>query len=119
MSSSATNTIAAAAVEEDDVQRRMEQQHNKNQNNVELLPTPVKGKADWRDFRCVRLENGVTLCFVHDREAKTTAAAATVAAGAAADPREMSGLARTYRWNSVWNSSAHGCCFFQFQLLES
>jgi secreted Zn-dependent insulinase-like peptidase len=62
---------------------------------VEHLPAPIKGKADWRDFRCIKLENGVTVCLVHDKESKTTAAAATVNVGAAADPREMSGLART------------------------
>lgn len=57
------------------------------------LPDVIKGKADWRDFRCIKLSNGVTVCLVHDKQAKTTAAAATVAAGASADPRELSGLA--------------------------
>lgn len=57
------------------------------------LPSPVKGQADWRDYRCVRLSNGVTLCLVHDRESKTTAAAATVNAGAGADPRSLPGIA--------------------------
>lgn len=78
------------------------------------LPSPIKGKADWREFRCFRLENGVTVCLgkqhagvqqrtnihlllpVHDKESKTTAAAATVNVGAAADPRELPGLARKY-----------------------
>ena len=61
---------------------------------LEVLPSPLKGNADWRDFRCLRLANGVVLCLVHDKESKTTAAAATVTAGAASDLRSMSGLAR-------------------------
>jgi hypothetical protein len=62
---------------------------------VQPLPAPIQGKADWRSFRCFQLQNGVTVCLVHDKESKTTAAAATVNVGAAADPREMPGLART------------------------
>lgn len=62
----------------------------------EELPAPVRGKADWREFQCFRLKNGVTVCLVHDKESKTTAAAATVTVGAASDPRNMSGLARKY-----------------------
>ena len=58
------------------------------------LPCPISGQADWRQYRCFQLANGVTVCVVHDPESKTTAAAATVNAGAAMDPREMSGLAR-------------------------
>jgi len=61
--------------------------------NVTILPTPIKGDADWRDFRTLRLSNGVTICLVHDPQAKTTAAGATIAAGAAYDPRSLSGLA--------------------------
>lgn len=57
------------------------------------LPDPIKGKADWREYRAFRLENGVTVCLVHDCESKTTAAAATVGVGAAADPRSLSGIA--------------------------
>jgi hypothetical protein len=57
------------------------------------LPAPIKGKADWREYKCLRLDNGVTVCLVHDRESKTTAAAATVNAGAAADPKSLPGLA--------------------------
>jgi hypothetical protein len=62
----------------------------------DLLPSPIKGNADWRDYRCLQLQNGVTVCLVHDPESKTTAAAAAVNVGAAADPRNLSGLARTY-----------------------
>jgi hypothetical protein len=40
---------------------------------VTLLPAPEKGKADWRDYRCVELDNGVTVCLVHDATSKTTA----------------------------------------------
>ena len=58
-----------------------------------LLPTPIKGDADWRDFRALRLSNGVTICLVHDPQAKTTAAGATIAAGAAYDTRSLSGMA--------------------------
>jgi hypothetical protein len=41
--------------------------------NVTVLPAVEKGKADWRDYRCVQLDNGVTLCLVHDNMSKTTA----------------------------------------------
>jgi hypothetical protein len=41
--------------------------------NVTLLPAVEKGKADWRDYRCVQLDNGVTVCLVHDNMSKTTA----------------------------------------------
>jgi hypothetical protein len=41
--------------------------------NVTLLPAVEKGRADWRDYRCLRLDNGVTLCLVHDTMSKTTA----------------------------------------------
>lgn len=55
------------------------------------LATPVKGRADWREYKAVRLTNGVTVLLVHDSESKTLSAAATVNVGASADPR--SGLA--------------------------
>lgn len=57
------------------------------------LAAPIQGQADWRNYRCFRLSNGVTCCVVHDRESKTTAAACTVNVGAAADPQSLSGLA--------------------------
>jgi insulysin len=59
----------------------------------EVLPPPVKGESDWRDFRCLRLANGVTLVLVHDKYSRTFGAAARVSAGAAADPRSYPGLA--------------------------
>ncbi len=61
--------------------------------DITSLPNPVKGQADWRDYRTYRLSNGVTICLVYDRESKTTAAAATVNVGASADPRSMPGIA--------------------------
>jgi len=57
------------------------------------LPQPVQGKSDWREFRALKLPNGVTAVLVHDRESKTTSAAACVSAGAASDPRSLPGLA--------------------------
>lgn len=60
---------------------------------IQLLPTPRKGKADWREYRPFRLDNGVTCMAVHDQESKVTAVTASVNVGAAADPRELSGLA--------------------------
>jgi len=60
---------------------------------VQVLPTPRKGKADWREYRPFQLDNGVMCMAVHDKESKTTAVTAAVLAGAAADPRELSGLA--------------------------
>lgn len=64
-----------------------------NSANVKLLPTPIQGDADWRSFRSVQLDNGVTAVLVHDPQSKTTSAAATVNAGASSDPRHLSGLA--------------------------
>ena len=60
---------------------------------MEPLPTPVKGKADWREYRAFKLENGVTCLIIQDKESKTTAMSCVVNAGAAADPRTLSGLA--------------------------
>lgn len=60
---------------------------------IQILPAPRKGKADWREYRPFRLDNGVTCMAVHDKESKTTAVTAAVLAGAAADPRDLSGLA--------------------------
>ena len=57
------------------------------------LPTPVKGKSDWREYRSVQLPNGVTLVAVQDKESKTTAVAASVNVGASSDPRDYPGLA--------------------------
>ena len=66
---------------------------SKIQTGAVEVASPIHGNADWRKYRCLKLENGVTICLVHDKESKTTAAAATVGVGASADPRSMSGLA--------------------------
>jgi Insulinase (Peptidase family M16) len=63
------------------------------EEQVEILPTPIKGRADWRSYRAFRLANGVIALAVEDRESKTTGMACLVNVGAAADPRELSGLA--------------------------
>jgi len=52
-----------------------------------------KGNSDWREYRSFRLKNGVSCTVVEDKESKTTAAACAIHVGAAADPRNMSGLA--------------------------
>lgn len=57
------------------------------------LPTPIKGKADWREYRAFELENGVICLAVNDKESKTTAMSCVVDVGASSDPRSMSGLA--------------------------
>ncbi len=57
------------------------------------LPAPIQGKADWREYKAFRLENGVTCLVINDKESKTTAMSCIVEVGASADPREMSGLA--------------------------
>jgi insulysin len=60
---------------------------------IEPLPSPLKPKSDWRNYQGFRLENGVQCLVVHDKQSKTTAMSCAVSVGAAADPREMSGLA--------------------------
>jgi secreted Zn-dependent insulinase-like peptidase len=62
---------------------------------VKELDQPIQGDADWRQYRCLQLLNGITVCCVHDSMSKTTAVATTVNVGAAHDPRTMAGLART------------------------
>jgi insulysin len=64
-----------------------------DETGVQILPTPIKGKADWRSYRAFRLLNGVTCLVVHDKESKTTGMSCLVNVGASADPRELSGLA--------------------------
>ena len=65
-----------------------------HRNTAENLCNPIQGDADWRQYRCTRLPNGVTVCCIHDKTSKTTAVATTVNVGAAYDPRTISGLAR-------------------------
>lgn len=57
------------------------------------LPDPIKGKADWREYKAFQLQNGVICLAIRDKESKTTAMACAVNVGAAADPRTLSGLA--------------------------
>ena len=57
------------------------------------IPSPIKGKADWREYKAFELENGVVCLVIHDKESKTTAMSCSVNVGAAADPRNLSGLA--------------------------
>jgi insulysin len=60
---------------------------------IQHLPTPIKGKADWREYSAFKLENGVTCLVINDKESKTTSMSCCVNVGAAADPRSLSGLA--------------------------
>jgi hypothetical protein len=60
---------------------------------ISSLPTPIKGKADWREYKAFQLENGVIVLTIHDKESKTTSMSCSVNVGAAADPRSLSGLA--------------------------
>jgi insulysin len=60
---------------------------------IRPLPQVITGKSDWRNYRPIRLSNGVTCILVQDKESKTTACSVAVAVGASSDPREMSGLA--------------------------
>lgn len=68
-------------------------------SNVKTTITPIrlpdvkKGKSDWREYRALKLPNGVICVLVNDKESKYTAMATTVDAGASYDPRDLSGLA--------------------------
>ncbi len=57
------------------------------------LPGVRKGDSDWREYRSLKLPNGVTCVLVNDKESKTTACSVSVGIGASADPRSLSGLA--------------------------
>jgi insulysin len=70
----------------------MSQTHNTNYKPTEL-PQVIKGSSDWRDYKSLKLPNGITCVLVHDKESKTTACSVSVGVGASADPRELSGLA--------------------------
>ena len=60
---------------------------------MEILPTPTKGTADWRDYRAVKLANGLTLLLVHDATSRNSSAACAVSVGASSDPPSKPGLA--------------------------
>ena len=73
---------------------------------VKALPTPVKGKSDWRVYRAFQLDNGVTCVAINDNESKTTAMSCVVNAGASADPRSLSGLA--HFCEHMWSVNSFG-----------
>jgi len=85
---------------------------------VKHLPEVEKGDSDWRTYRSLKLENGVTCVLVHDKESKHTAMATTIDAGASCDPRSLSGLAhftehmcflgKLRAFNSPFNASIFG-----------
>jgi insulysin len=83
---------------------------------MEELPTPVKGKADWRNYRALRLENGVTCLLVNDSQSKTLGMSTVVDVGAAADPRSMSGLAHfcEHMWYGENIQFVLSCVTFSF-----
>ncbi|KAL7452764.1 hypothetical protein ACHAWC_004489 [Mediolabrus comicus] len=64
-----------------------------NGTAVDYLPPPVQGNADYRKYRALRLQNGVTALLTQDSQSKHFAAAVTVDAGASSDPRALPGLA--------------------------
>mmetsp|Transcript_15246 Transcript_15246/g.27671 ORF Transcript_15246/g.27671 Transcript_15246/m.27671 type:complete len:1041 (-) Transcript_15246:645-3767(-) len=57
------------------------------------LPPIIKGDADYRTYRPLVLENGITILLAHDPQSKNFAASVSVHAGASADPRALPGLA--------------------------
>ena len=57
------------------------------------LPSVIKGRSDWREYRPFQLQNGIQCMLVHDKESKLTAMSVAVNVGASSDPRSMSGLA--------------------------
>jgi len=60
---------------------------------VTYLPSPVKGNADYRNYKAIRLQNGITALLAQDAQSKHFAAAVSVNAGASSDPRSLPGLA--------------------------
>mmetsp|Transcript_18585 Transcript_18585/g.40225 ORF Transcript_18585/g.40225 Transcript_18585/m.40225 type:complete len:1247 (-) Transcript_18585:1784-5524(-) len=62
-------------------------------NNPTNLPPVVKGDADYRTYRPLLLDNGITILLAHDPQAKHFAASVSVHAGASSDPRALPGLA--------------------------
>ena len=53
----------------------------------------VQGDSDYRSYRPILLENGITILLAHDPQAKHFAASVSVHAGASSDPRFLPGLA--------------------------
>ncbi|KAL7552322.1 hypothetical protein ACHAWF_015546 [Thalassiosira exigua] len=57
------------------------------------LPPVIKGDADYRAYRPLLLDNGLTVLLATDAQSKHLAAAVSVTAGASSDPRSLPGLA--------------------------
>ena len=57
------------------------------------LPAVIKGSADYRTYRPLKLDNGMTILLVHDKQSKNFAASVSVAVGASSDPRLLPGIA--------------------------
>ncbi|KAL9181418.1 hypothetical protein ACHAXT_010223 [Thalassiosira profunda] len=57
------------------------------------LPPVIKGDADYRTYRPLLLDNGLTVLLVNDPQSKHFAASVSVHAGASSDPRALPGLA--------------------------
>lgn len=57
------------------------------------LPPIVQGDSDYRSYRPILLENGLTILLAHDPQAKHFAASVSVHAGASSDPRFLPGIA--------------------------
>jgi insulysin len=55
--------------------------------------SPIKSPEDDRDFRVVRLSNGMRVLLVSDKSATAAAASVTVGAGSVHNPRSVQGLA--------------------------
>ncbi len=57
------------------------------------LPPIIQGNSDYRSYRPLLLDNGITVLLAHDPQAKHFAASVSVRAGASSDPRVLPGLA--------------------------
>jgi len=64
-----------------------------NKSPVTYLPDVIKGDADYRSYRPLLLENGITVLLANDPQSKHFAASVSVHAGASSDPRGLPGLA--------------------------
>ncbi|GJJ12380.1 hypothetical protein Clacol_006621 [Clathrus columnatus] len=58
-----------------------------------FLKAIEKPSLDTREYRLIRLENGLEALLIHDKDADTSAAAMDIAVGHLADPDDMPGLA--------------------------
>ena len=53
----------------------------------------VKSQSDTREYKCIRLENGLRAILIQDEEADKSCAALNVHVGDALDPKPLHGLA--------------------------